>query len=128
MVRNSKIEFQTPNFQTSWLWDPVNGVTPPPNRIVQDILRVGENLLIVVEADGAVVPGVCDHNGHRNKHRGVGHGHYPMHEDQTALGYDAIGLHPDCVELQEEDYGEEWGKFFGNNQLQIEELEQLEAE
>ena len=43
------------------LWDPVTGVSPRPNRIVQDIQRLKENVLLIVDADGAIV----DHNGHR---------------------------------------------------------------
>lgn len=83
-----------------------------------------ENLLLVVEADGAVVPGVCDRNGHRNRHAGVGCGNYTRHGDQSALGYDAIGLHPDCVELLEEDLREEFHRFFGEEQVaEIEEME-----
>ena len=105
------------------LWDPVSGVSPPPNRIVQDILRLKENMMIIVEADGAVVPGVCDRNGHRNKHAGIGRGHYPMHEDQSALGFDEIGLHVDCQQLLQENLGEEWDKFYGLNQSEIEDLE-----
>ena len=51
-----------------------------------------------------------------------------MREDQTALGYDVIGLHPDCGELLEQDYREKWDKFFGNNQSQFKELEQFQLE
>ena len=105
------------------LWDPVNGVAPRSNRIVQDILRLKENMMIIVEADGAVVPGVCDRNGHRNKHDGIGRGHYPIHEDQTALGLEEIGLHVDCQQLLEENLGDEWNKFYDLNQSEIDNLE-----
>ena len=79
--------------------------------------------MIIVENDGAVVPGVCDRNSHMNKHGGVVKGHYPMHKDQTALGFDQIGLHVDCQQLLQEDHREEWNNFFGNNQSEIEELD-----
>ena len=107
------------------LWDPVTGVAPRPNRIVQDILRLKENIMIIVEADGAVVPGVCDRNGHRNKHDGTGHGYHPMHEDQTALGLDQIGLHVDCQQLLDENLGDEWNNFYGLKESEIDQLESL---
>ena len=53
------------------LWDPVTGVTPKPSRIVQDINRLKENFLLIVESHGDIVDGVADRNGHR---RGVGPG------------------------------------------------------
>ena len=53
----------------SRIWDPVTGVSPPPNRIIQDITRMTENIILVIEAGGAIVPGVCDRNGHRRKQR-----------------------------------------------------------
>ena len=53
----------------SRIWDPVTGVSPPPNRIIQDITRMTENIMLVIEAGVAIVPGVCDRNGHRRKQR-----------------------------------------------------------
>ena len=41
----------------------------PSNRIIQDITRMTENIILVIEAGGAIVPGVCDRNGHRRKKR-----------------------------------------------------------
>ena len=67
-------------------WDPVEGVSPPSNRIIQDIQRLRENIKLVVEADGAIVPGVCDRNGHR-KRGGTGRAYYPRHEDCRALTF-----------------------------------------
>ena len=37
------------------IWDPDNGVSPRPDRIVQDIERLKENIAIVIEAEGAIV-------------------------------------------------------------------------
>ena len=38
------------------IWDPVEGVAPPSNRIIQDITRLKENMKLVIDASGAVVP------------------------------------------------------------------------
>ena len=81
------------------LWNPETGVVPSSKRIIQDIQRLKENFLLVVEAEGAVVPGVCDHNGHRRKHAGVGRKHYKMHEDQSATPIDELDLHADCIDV-----------------------------
>ena len=40
------------------LWDPETGVAPSSKRTAQDIPRLMENFLLVVQADGAVVPGI----------------------------------------------------------------------
>ena len=79
------------------LWDPVTGVTPKPSRIVQDINRLKENFLIIVEADGEIVDGVADRNGHR---RGVGPGQ-SYHErlpPRPARKVEDLNLHPDAQE------------------------------
>ena len=47
------------------LWDPDTGVVPCSRRIIQDVECLPENFWLVVEANRAIVPGVCDHNGHR---------------------------------------------------------------
>ena len=49
----------------------MTGVTPKPTQIVQDITRLKEFFLLIVEADGAIVDGVADRHIHR---RGVGLG------------------------------------------------------
>ena len=46
-----------------------------------------------------------------------------MHEDQTALGFDEIVLHVDCNQLLQENLGEEWDKFYGLNQSEIDNSE-----
>ena len=53
----------------SRIWDPITGVSPPSNRIIQDITRMTENIILVIEAGGAIGPGVCDSNGHRRERR-----------------------------------------------------------
>ena len=80
------------------IWDPVEGVSPPSNRIIQDISRLKENIKLVVEADGAIVPGVCDRNGHRNQ-GGTGRRYHPRHADQSALSIEELPLHKDCREV-----------------------------
>ena len=37
------------------LWDPDTGVSPKPNRTIQDIKRLGENFLHIVEGGGDIV-------------------------------------------------------------------------
>ena len=80
------------------IWDPVEGVSPPSNRIIQDISRLKENIKLVVEADGAIVPGVCDRNGHRNQ-GGTGRRYHPHLDDQLAQSIDELPLHKDCREV-----------------------------
>ena len=81
------------------IWDPVEGVSPPSkNRIIQDIQRLRENIKLVVEADGAIVPGVCDRNGHR-KQGGTGRAYYPRQKDCRALTIEEFALHKDCREV-----------------------------
>ena len=65
------------------LWDPIKGVAPKSSRIVQDIIRLKENFNLVVQADGGIVPGVCDCNGHyRKSTEGDQCGYHPHLEDQ----------------------------------------------
>ena len=51
--------------------------------------------MLVVEADGAVVAGVCNCNGQRNS-AGIGQTYHPRHEDQSAVSIDELDLHADC--------------------------------
>jgi len=80
------------------LWDPGNGVTPKSSRIIQDIDRVLENLLLVVEHDGAIVPGVCDSNGHRAKSK-IGRQYWGACKNKRASKLDELGLHPDICNV-----------------------------
>ena len=80
------------------IWDPVEGVSPPSNRIIQDIQQLKENIKLVVEADGAIVLGVCDRNGHRNT-GGTGRRYHPRLQDQSALSIEELPLHKDCREV-----------------------------
>ena len=77
------------------LWDPEVGVTPKPTRIIQDIKRLKENLKIVFEANGGVVLGVVDRNGHRRK-SGPGRQYQPRIANRKALSIEELGLHMDC--------------------------------
>ena len=101
----------------SRIWDPVNGVSPPSNRIIQDITRMTENIMLVIEAGGAIVPGVCDRNGHRRKQReGVPdrRGKYDrsiINENEEAKALDTTNLHVDCKEVVLQFYSTETCKF-----------------
>ena len=99
---------------------PETGVAPRANRIVQDIQRLKENLMLVVEADGAVVPGVVDRNGHRNLEK-VGRQHWPRKTNPKALSIEELGLHADCQHVVSQLYKKEWDIFHGNNQSDGEE-------
>ena len=92
------------------LWDPETGVVPFSNRIIQDVGRLAENFALVVEADGAVVAGVCDRNGHR-RGTGTGRRYTAPSDDQSALDIDDLNLHADCSEVVLEVHNEEWGKW-----------------
>ena len=80
------------------IWDPVTGVAPVSRRIIQDVQRIKENVCLVVEADSAIVPGVCDHNGHR-RGSGAGRRCTAPHVDQSAVGIEDLDLHPDCRQV-----------------------------
>ena len=101
------------------LWDPDDGVAPSSKRIVQDILRLAENLQIIVENYGAVVPGVADRNGHRKlsntNDENTLRPYYPPHEDQTAVGLEYLDLHKDCLDVVQEFYYKEIALFEQSN-------------
>jgi len=94
------------------LWDPQDGggVAPKANRIIQDVLGVQKSLRKVFDADGAVVLGVVDRNGHRRRD-GVGRQYWPRKDTQFALSIEELGLHPDCQEAVTELHDSEWEKF-----------------
>ena len=53
------------------LWDPINGGVPSSERIVQDIQRCSQDhVKQVIEAKGAIVPGIGSRNGHRKRPTG----------------------------------------------------------
>ena len=79
------------------LWDPVTGVSPRSDRIVQDIQRLKENFLLIVEADGAIVDGVADRNGHR-KGRGPGQSYHARLPPVPAKKVEDLELHADAQE------------------------------
>ena len=100
------------------LWDPETGVVPSSNRIIQDIKRLKENLLLVIEADGAVVPGVVDRNGHRNVYK-VGRKYWPRKANPRALSIEELNLHPDCQEVVDQLKSAEWENFCQQQTVEI---------
>ena len=66
-----------------------------------------------MEADGAVVPGVCDRNGHRNKQR-VGRQYWPRKENPKSLSIEEIHFHSDVKEVLGELRSSQWNKFQQN--------------
>ena len=79
------------------LWDPDTGVSPRPNRIIQDINRLKENFLLIVDADGAIVEGVADRNGHR-KGNGPGRSYHERLPPVPAKKVEELELHADAQE------------------------------
>ena len=105
------------------IWDPIHGVSPKPSRIIQDVDRVLENLFIVCEADGAVVPGICDRNGHRNKAK-VGRQYWGRNVHKKAMTLDEMGIHPDMCSVVRELWDDQYKLFsekFGGVELNFEE-------
>ena len=109
------------------IWDPETGVSPPSNRIIQDILRMVENIQLVVEAGGAQVPGVCDRNGHRriicagkNDRRGR-YDRSKMERDQEAEALDTMNLHADCKEVMMDFYNRVKSKYQGHHRSRSDE-------
>ena len=72
------------------IWDHDRGVTPSSCRIIEDVGRVKQNTTFLIEADGAVVPGLCDQNRHK-RGDGTGRRYTALHEDQSALRVDLQG-------------------------------------
>ena len=81
------------------IWDPDNGVSPRPDRIVQDIERLKENIAIVIEAEGAIVTDVVDRNGHRRKKSNGQKQYRPKKEQFRALSVNELNLHKDAQDV-----------------------------
>ena len=64
----------------------------------------------VYDADGAVVIGVVDRNGHRRRN-GVGRNYWARKENQVALSIEQLGLHPDCQQAVREIHDKEWAAY-----------------
>ena len=88
------------------MWSDVDGVSPKMSHIIKDINRLQENLRTVYDADGAVMIGVVDRNGHRR--RRVGRNYWARKENQVALSIEQLGLHPDCQQAVREIHNKEW--------------------
>jgi len=56
------------------IFDPIDGVAPTPDRIVEDIELVWKNMMIIYKNDGAHVPGLCNRSGHRKEAGRTGKG------------------------------------------------------
>jgi hypothetical protein len=80
------------------LCHPTDGVVPNSRRIVEDIKRVLISLEKIVEAGGAIVPGIVNRNGHRNKPGcGGGRQYFPRKENQTCKTLEDMDIYP-CVQ------------------------------
>ena len=104
------------------LWDPISGVSPKPVQIVQDVDKVLENLFIVCEADGAVVQGICDRNGHRDKLK-PGKQYWEREPQKKAVSLDELGIHPDMCTVVRELWQQQYKLFsreFGGPELNLE--------
>lgn len=93
------------------LWDPVHGVSPRPERILQDIARIPVALRKIAEADGGIVPGLADRNGHRKERARGKRVYHPPRENPTPKSFEEMGIHPDVVAVAEE-FVEEANKQF----------------
>lgn len=56
------------------IFDPIHGVAPTPDRIVEDIEGVWKNMMIIYKNDGAHVPNLCNRTGHRKEAGRTGKG------------------------------------------------------
>ena len=93
------------------IYDPVNGIAPRPERILQDIDRIPNALKKIVEADGGIVIGLADRNGHRKNRCGRKRVYHPPKEDQVAKSFVELGIHPDVLSVAEELIENEKQKF-----------------
>ena len=53
------------------IWHPETGISPRPNRIVQDISRITSACMQIVQFGGGEVPGLAERNGHRRRRAGT---------------------------------------------------------
>ena len=86
-------------------------------RIIQDIDRISENLYLIVEADGAVVPCVCNRNGHRNKFKNPQQ-YWERNPNRKALSLDEIGIHPDMCQVVRELWDTQYQLFTAKNGIE----------
>ena len=84
------------------IYDPVNGIAPRPERILKDIERVTNALKKIVEADGGIVRGLADRNGHRKDRCRQKRVYHPPRELQEPKSFLEMGIHPDVVSVAEE--------------------------
>jgi hypothetical protein len=88
------------------LYDPITGVVPKPNRIIEDCWRVISSLKTIVEAGGKIVPGLVNRNGHRNKSR-KGRKYHPRKKDQVIATMTEMGIFSDVQQIAMEQFAEE---------------------
>ena len=91
------------------LCDPDRGVTPTPDRIKQDILKVRDvSIPAIVKHGGKIVPGLADRNGHRNV-GGVDRRRGPRTNDnrrKRAKTLEELGIHPVAIAVINEQFNE----------------------
>jgi hypothetical protein len=84
------------------LYDPVNGVVPKSQRIVQDIKRVLFCIEEIVKAGGTVVPSLVNRNGHRAKGAGIGRRYCPVRKNVMIPTLDEIGIFGEVQQVAKE--------------------------
>ena len=85
------------------LCNPTTGIVPCSRRIIEDVKRVLSSLRTIVEAGGAVVPGLVNRNGHRNKEGdGVGRRYWPRKNHQLDPTMDDYGIMKEVQEVANE--------------------------
>lgn len=107
----------------SRLCHPTTGVVPKSHRIIEDTNRVLYCLGKIVEAGGAVVPGLVNRNGHRNK-QGDGGGRKYFARRTTPcenLGLDHFGIIQEVQDVAEEYFELHKEKFQRFQNLNVEE-------
>ena len=97
------------------IWDPTNGVAPPSKRILEDVKKILTSLEAIVEANGKIVPGLVNRNGHRAGTKSTDESTYVKTGKKTCLS--EIGIHDSIRGYLLDRYREEKKKYLlGENE------------
>ena len=91
------------------IWHPTNGCCPSSRRILQDVRRVLTSLATIVEAEGHIVPGLVNRNGHRAVSANGNRRDRLCRKKETL---EEVGIHESIYGVVEEQYKEEKRSFF----------------
>ena len=89
------------------IWDPSDGTSPTPSRILQDVRRIPHACFQIVSHMGKIVPGLANRNGHRRP-KGTRENSAKQHYDKTL---EELGLHHSIRSIVKEQVEKDRQKF-----------------